>query len=105
MNAYVDKVTRAQRTGAAWNRGRIAVLAGQPWTDALVRELAAFGPGARRDDQVDALVNAHSLVALEEGTWRPVIRRETDPVLLRATRPEFRQSVGWARRSRGPHQW
>lgn len=61
--ARVDKISRAQRTAAAWNAGKIGVLAGKPWTDRFVAVVTAFGPGARRDDDVDALVAAHSRVS------------------------------------------
>lgn len=56
--ARVDKVIRATPLSVAWNRGEVHVPKGARWADAFVRELAAFGPGSRRDDQVDAAASA-----------------------------------------------
>lgn len=55
MRAVADKKTRALPTAAAWNMGKIRVLAGKPWTDAFRREVELFTGSDRRDDQVDAL--------------------------------------------------
>lgn len=67
-----DKVTNAQGAASAWNRGRLLVLAGQPWTDRLVGEVCGFP--SRRDDQVDALVSAfggHPQPSVHSGRWQP----------------------------------
>jgi predicted phage terminase large subunit-like protein len=69
--ARIDKISNAQRTASAWNRGKVVVLAGQPWTDRFVGEVCAFGPGAKRDDQVDALCNAYDTVP-SEGSFKPL---------------------------------
>ncbi len=58
LNATTDKLTRATPFSAAYNGGRVFVVRG-PWNDAYVSELAAFGPGSRRDDQVDASASAY----------------------------------------------
>lgn len=67
MPARHNKWTRAKRTSIAWKAGRILVRAGQPWTVKFVRVIEYFtGAEKARDDDADALVAAHDLVALNE---------------------------------------
>lgn len=67
MPARHNKWTRAKRTAVAWRSGRILVRAGQPWTAKFVRVVEYFTGNERaRDDDVDALVSAHDLVAMNE---------------------------------------
>lgn len=62
--ARADKFVRAQPVAAAWNRGALAVPRASTWSDAFVRELAAFtGLGDVHDDQVDALAAAYDGLA------------------------------------------
>lgn len=62
-----NKWTRARRTAIAWRAGRIVVRAGQKWTNAFSRVIEYFtGAENGRDDDADALVAAHDLVALNE---------------------------------------
>lgn len=51
-----DKFTRAQRTIAAWNEGRIRLPTSAPWLEAFLAEVQSFtGLDDPHDDQVDAL--------------------------------------------------
>lgn len=86
--ARTDKVTAAQPAASAWQRGKLCVLAGQPWTDRFVSEVTAFP--SRRDDQVDALINAIGSTPLEHlparkltpeeeyDRWRRKLERESE---------------------------
>lgn len=57
--ASADKFTRAVRTAAQWNTGKILLPRSAPWLNDFVSELAGFtGIKDRHDDQVDALVAA-----------------------------------------------
>lgn len=55
-----DKFTRAQRSAASWNAGRLLVPCDSPaWLGAFLDELAKFtGVNDKHDDQVDALAHA-----------------------------------------------
>ena len=67
LPARHNKWTRARRTAKEWNRGRILVRANQKWTTPFVRVIEFFtGAEKGRDDDADALVAAHDLVALNE---------------------------------------
>jgi predicted phage terminase large subunit-like protein len=59
--ARYDKQTRAQRTIAAWNAGRILVKASAPWQAAFIArcELFTGSDKAGDDDEIDALVSAY----------------------------------------------
>lgn len=61
MTAQWSKEVRARPMAAAWQRRRVHVLAGQPWTGPYVREMNAFtGTGGREvDDQADASVSGY----------------------------------------------
>jgi phage terminase large subunit-like protein len=77
-----DKFLRAQPISAAWNAGRVMLpdvdtllrsadpvdrthgAHARTWLPAFAEELLSFtGDGDKNDDQVDALVNAHALLA------------------------------------------
>lgn len=51
-----DKVSRAIAVTPMLEGGRVYLPNQAPWLDDFVQECEAFGPGARHDDQVDALV-------------------------------------------------
>jgi hypothetical protein len=67
LPARHNKWTRARRTSIAWKTGRILVRAGQKWTVPFVRVIEYFTGAERgRDDDADALVAAHDLIAINE---------------------------------------
>lgn len=67
MPARHNKWTRAQRVGGTWRGGRVLIRRGQPWTSKFALEVEFFtGAEHGTDDQVDALVAAHDLVAMNE---------------------------------------
>lgn len=67
LPAKHNKWTRAQRCAKAWRAGRILVKRGQAWTADFCLEVEFF-TGAEHgvDDQVDMLVSAYDLVAMNE---------------------------------------
>ena len=59
----VDKFQRAQPVSAAWNAGRINIPKGAAWAPDLVHVISSFtGDDDPRDDEVDALAGAYSLL-------------------------------------------
>lgn len=80
--AREDKLIRATPAAAAWNAGRIVVVSGAPWCDPFVREVLAFGPGARRDDQIDALASAHGALLGSAQSGESVLLRSSRPSIL-----------------------
>ena len=50
-----DKVTRVNAITPMIEGGRVYIDSAAPWLDDFVSECSAFGPGAKHDDQVDAL--------------------------------------------------
>lgn len=50
-----DKVTRVKAITPVIEGGRVYLDTSAPWADGFISECAAFGPGAKEDDQVDAL--------------------------------------------------
>jgi predicted phage terminase large subunit-like protein len=60
-----DKATRASPVSSQVNVGNLCVVRGQ-WNRAFLDELAAF-PSGTKDDQVDALSRAFSVVGLNSG--------------------------------------
>lgn len=65
--ATADKFSRALKTAAAWNGGKVLIPQNAPWLDTFLSEVFNFtGTGAdRHDDIVDALVAAFD--ALQKG--------------------------------------
>jgi len=64
LPAVKDKFTRATPAGAAWNDGRIKLLAGQPWEREFLQEIHRFtGNHDAHDDQVDALAHLYRWTA------------------------------------------
>lgn len=67
LPAKHNKWTRSKRTAIAWNAGRILVRSNQKWTKPFVRVIEFFtGAEYGRDDDADALVSGHDLVAMNE---------------------------------------
>jgi predicted phage terminase large subunit-like protein len=73
-----SKVVRAMPAAAQIDQGKVLVLAA-PWNENFIRELEAF-PHSRKDDQVDALSRAVSLL-FEPAA--PSARRESLPLIGR----------------------
>ncbi|MDB5849807.1 MAG: Large terminase subunit, partial [Rhodoferax sp.] len=59
-----DKVTRAAPMAAQANVGNLSVVGGNDWCHKLIDELASF-PGGSKDDQVDALSRAFSMLGMK----------------------------------------
>jgi predicted phage terminase large subunit-like protein len=85
--ASADKFVRAQPVAAAWQQGRVRVLADQPWSRDFALEVERFtGLGDQHDDQVDALAAAFDELDGEGralADYRAMIRSSGRPALAR----------------------
>lgn len=78
-----DKATRAAPVASQVNVGNFSMIVGQPWSAPFREELAGF-PGGMKDDQVDALSRAFSMLE----SRKPMII--SDNLLHRSARPTWR---------------
>lgn len=60
--ARADLVVDASPIAVEWNAGRVLVVRSGRHVEPFVAEVTAFGPGARRKDQIAALVSAHAAI-------------------------------------------
>lgn len=65
-----SKETRAWVIAARYEMGQVFHMQGEPWVDALERELVAF-PKGENDDQVDVLSDAGAVVAEADSSGTP----------------------------------
>lgn len=70
VTARISNETRAAVQAATFEGGRVVLRAKAPWLADLETELMAF-PGARHDDQADAVVQA---LAYQGRTRRTTVR-------------------------------
>lgn len=82
-----DKATRAAPCASQVNVGNFAYVSPRPWNGAFKDELAGF-PGGMKDDQVDALSRAFSMLDLK----RPLT--VSDTLLQRSAIPRLRWRGG-----------
>jgi predicted phage terminase large subunit-like protein len=85
-----DKATRAQPFAAAAERGLVKLVAGH-WNKDFLDEAELF-PNGRHDDQIDAVVRAHTKLAAKLEFW---IRVEESPLkaAAAATEAEYIEEV------------
>lgn len=74
-----DKATRAAPVASQANVGNLSIVRSDTWNRVFLDELAGF-PSAQKDDQVDALSRAFSVVGMNRGPIR------IDPGVLAASR-------------------
>lgn len=90
----VDKFQRAQPVSAAWNAGRIHIPKDAPWAPDFAHVISSFtGEDDPRDDEVDAMAGAYSLL--------PAI---VSPVLPKFRSDEWVQSEMYKMRQAQEHK-